>query len=52
MWQCLEINEEIARIRQSKTNKERTRLENPLTEEDKQARETKREDLKNRIGKQ
>jgi len=52
MWQCLEINEEIARIRQSKTNKERTRLEVPLTEEDRLAREVKREDLKNRIGKQ
>ena len=52
MWQCLPITEEIARIRQSKTNKERTRLEVPLTEEDKLAREAKRDDLKNRIGKQ
>jgi len=53
MWQCLEISEEIARIRQTKTVKERTRLETPLTEEDRLEREKKRDYLLNdRRGKQ
>lgn len=35
MWQCLEVTEELARIRQQKTVRERTRLDNPLTEQKK-----------------
>lgn len=52
MWQCLEITEEIARIREKKTERERTRLTVPLNEADAKLRETKRADLRNRIGKQ
>lgn len=52
MWQCLEINEEIARIRQSKTTRERTRLDTPLTEADAELKKEKEAMLKDRIGKQ
>lgn len=52
MWQCLEINEEIARIRNQKTVRERTRLDKPLTAEEAALKETKRADLKNRMGRQ
>jgi len=52
MWQCLPISEEIARIRNQKTLRERTRLETPLTEEEAKLKEEKRAELKNRIGKQ
>jgi len=52
MWQCLEITEEIARIRQTKTTRERTRLDTPLNEEDAKLKETKEASLRARIGKQ
>lgn len=52
MWQCLEITEEIARIRQAKTQRERTRLDKPLNEVDAQAKDEKRKQLLARIGKQ
>jgi hypothetical protein len=52
MWQCLEIGEEVKRIRESKTLKERTRMENPLTEAERKLRDEKRLDMQNRIGKQ
>lgn len=52
MWQCLEINEEIARVRQEKTIKERVRMEVPLTEADRILKEEKRAMLKDRMGKQ
>lgn len=35
MWQCLEINDEIKRIREVKTTRERIRMNEPLTEEEK-----------------
>lgn len=52
MWQCLEINEEIARVRTEKTIKERVRMEVPLTEADRILKEEKRAMLKDRMGKQ
>lgn len=52
MWQCLEIGEEVQRIRQTKTAKERTRMEVPLTQEERDLRDAKRKDIKGRIGKQ
>ena len=38
MWQCLEVDEELARIRKRKTQRERARANNPLTEEDRLAK--------------
>lgn len=52
MWQCLEITEEIARIRQKKTERERTRLAKPLTEEEAKLKAQKEKMLKDRLGKQ
>lgn len=52
MWQCLEINEEIARIREKKTERERTRLTVPLNEADAKLKVEKRKMLRDRIGKQ
>lgn len=50
MWQCLEVTEELARIRQAKTTRERIRLENPITEEDRKRKAEKRADMVKRIG--
>ncbi len=52
MWQCLEVDEELVRVRQKKTERERTRMEKPLNEAEGVLREAKRADLKNRMGKQ
>lgn len=52
MWQCLEINEELARIRQSKTMRERTRLDKPLTEEESILKDKKIKELVERKGRQ
>lgn len=52
MWQCLEINQEIARIREKKTVRERTRLNTSLTESDRLLKEKNETMLKNRMGKQ
>lgn len=42
MWQCLEIDEEVARIRKVKTGRERTRMDVPLTEAERLEKEKKR----------
>lgn len=52
MWQCLEVDEELARVRLRKTQRERTRVSVPLTEEDRERKEKNRAALKDRIGKQ
>lgn len=52
MWQCLEIGEEINRIRKQKTSRERVRMENPLTQEDREQKEKNVAMLKNRYKKQ
>lgn len=52
MWQCLEVNEELARIRQRKTDRERTRIAVPLTEEDRARKEKNEKSIRARIGKQ
>lgn len=52
MWQCLTVDEELARIRKKKTERERIRMENPLTEEDRQKKIKNRAMLKDRFGKQ
>lgn len=39
MWQCLEIEEEIKRVNEKKTVRERTRMNNPMTEEDRLLKE-------------
>lgn len=53
MWQCLEINEEIARIREKKTERERTRLPDELLSESEQKlKAEKRKMLRDRMGKQ
>lgn len=52
MWQCLELDEELARVRQKKTRRERLRMNNHLTEEERVAGAKNREDLKKRFGKQ
>lgn len=52
MWQCLELTEELARIRMQKTKRERTRLETPLSEEEAKNKAEKERMLKERIGRQ
>jgi hypothetical protein len=52
MWQCLEIDDELARIRKKKTSRERSRAKVPLTEEDKVLKEKNIAQLKTRFGKQ
>lgn len=52
MWQCLEIDEELARVRQKKTKRERLRMQEPLTEEEKLLKVKNVENLKKRYGKQ
>lgn len=52
MWQCLEINEEIARIRERKTTRERTRLKTSLSDSDRLLKEKNETMLKKRMGKQ
>lgn len=52
MWECLVIGDEVQRIREKKTTRERTRLNNPITEEDRLLKEKNEKLLKNRIGKQ
>lgn len=52
MWQCLEIDDELARVRMRKTQRERVRMENPLTEDDRVKKEANVALLKKRFGKQ
>lgn len=52
MWECLVIGDEVQRIREKKTTRERTRLNKPLTEEDRLLKEKNEKMLKNRMGKQ
>jgi hypothetical protein len=52
MWQCLEIDQELARIRKKKTERERTRMAVPLTEEERKLKEEKVASLIARKGKQ
>lgn len=52
MWQCLEIDEELARIRQIKTGRERVRMDNPLTEADREKKKENEKMLKGRYKKQ
>ncbi len=52
MWQCLEIGEEIDRIRKTKTTRERTRMENPLTESDRLLKDKNKKLMVERMGKQ
>lgn len=52
MWQCLEIDEELARIRTRKTSRERIRMDNPMNEEDKAKKEIAVKSLIKRRGKQ
>lgn len=52
MWQCLEIDDELAGFRMRKTQRERARMNNPLTEEDRARRIKNRDALKKRFGKQ
>lgn len=52
MWQCLEIDDELARVRSKKTQRERARMAEPLTEEDKKRKADNLVALKQRFGKQ
>jgi len=52
MWQCLEIDEELARIRKKKTSRERARANVPLTEEDRANKEKNIASMIGRRGKQ
>lgn len=52
MWQCLEIDDELARVRAKKTQRERVRMNVPLTEEDRAQKEKNIKQLKQRFGKQ
>lgn len=52
MWQCLTVDDELARVRKVKTTRERTRMKNPLTQEDRDRKEKNRKMLDARYGKQ
>lgn len=52
MWQCLEIDDELARVRTKKTKRERARMNQPLTEEDRKRKADNVASLKQRFGKQ
>lgn len=52
MWQCLEIDDELARVRQRKTVRERTRMNNPMTQSDRDRKAKNIKQLKQRYGKQ
>ena len=52
MWQCLEVDEELARVRMKKTVRERVRMNVPLTEADRLKKEENIKSLKKRFGKQ
>lgn len=52
MWECLVIGEEVNRIREKKTQRERTRMNTPITEEDRLLKEKNEKMLKTRMGKQ
>lgn len=52
MWQCLEIDEELARIRRKKTERERIRMNVPLTQEERILKQQKAATLTGRRGKQ
>ncbi len=52
IWECLEIKDEIQRIREKKTEKERVRMEVPLTERERQLKVDRKILLKSRYGKQ
>lgn len=52
MWQCLEIDEELARVRARKTQRERVRMNVPMNEEDRLKKEANIKMLKARNGRQ
>lgn len=52
MWQCLEIDEELARVKKRKTDRERIRMNEPITEEEKKKKLDNIEVLKKRYGRQ
>lgn len=52
MWQCLEVNEELLRIREKRTERERVRMEVPLTEAERQLKKDRMESLTGRKGHQ
>lgn len=52
MWQCLEVDEELARVRNKKTQRERIRANVPLNAEDAILKEKNVAMLKKRFGKQ
>lgn len=52
MWQCLEITEEVERINQKKTKRERIRMNVPLTAEERELKETNKKMLIDRKEKQ
>ncbi len=52
MWACLEVDEELARVRTKKTQRERTRMKNPLTQEDRDRKAASTKLLEDRYGKQ
>ncbi len=52
MWQCLEIDDELARIKKRRTERERARMNEPMTEEDKKRKEHNINSMLPRRGKQ
>lgn len=52
MWQCLEIGDEIQRIREKKTIRERTRMKVPPTQEERDLKQKNIKSLQLRNGKQ
>lgn len=52
MWQCLEPSAELARIQERKTTRERTRMEVPPTQEERDLKVKNEKMIKDRIGKQ
>lgn len=52
MWKCLEVSEELVRIRKAKTERERIRMENPLTQGDRDMKKKKHAELAGRKGTQ
>jgi hypothetical protein len=51
MWQCLEVDDELARVRKKKTQRERARANKPFTEEDRLQKEKNIAQLKQCFGK-
>ncbi len=52
MWQCLEIDEELARVRKRKTQRERIRMNEPITEAEKLKKAENIKVLRKRYGNQ